>query len=68
MSKECPMADHAPFLTVDCLKDSDEILAQKVGLLLAMEIPQPCVAGVAMNTRLLVDHLATLRRVPEVGK
>ncbi|MFT4026615.1 MAG: alpha/beta hydrolase [Novosphingobium sp.] len=65
MSKEYPMVDHAPFPTVECEKDSDQIVARKVGLILAMEIPHLCMAGVAMNTRLLADHLAILRRTPE---
>lgn len=46
----------------------DATLARQVGATLGFEIPAPCVAGVAMNTRLLATHLATLRRDPEDGK
>jgi len=62
------MSDLGLVRPFDCAQADDQAIAQQVGLLLGMEIPEPCVAGVAMNSRLLADHLAILRRSPEPGQ
>jgi hypothetical protein len=45
----------------------DAALAQAVGAVLAMELADACVPGVAANVRLLEQHIATMRDAPEPG-
>jgi len=46
----------------------DAELAQAVGAALDMTMPDACVPGVAANVRLLEQHIATMRQVPEPGQ
>jgi hypothetical protein len=47
---------------------TDGELAQAVGAALDMAVPDACVPGIAANVRLLEDHIATMRQVPEPGQ
>jgi|TARA_R110000868_G_scaffold353707_3_gene614899 hypothetical protein len=44
------------------LRSADEKLAAEVALCLGCELPAECVAGVAINARLLQQHVDILRR------
>lgn len=43
------------------LPENDEEVAASIAEALAMEMPEACVPGVAMNARLLASHWAVLR-------
>lgn len=62
------MTDHDTVPPVGGQDKNDSEICRQVGLILDMDIPAPCVAGVAMNTRLLADHIAVMRRGRGVGQ
>lgn len=50
------------------MPEPDEVLAKAVAETLDMDMPAPCIPGVAANVRLLESHIETMRKPAEPGR